>query len=439
MLFRANSRRLKRLASEQDVRLYAVPWRELLSDIFAWLLIGAGISGAYLLRLGAPGLTGFKILLGSLAFGLLGGMLHFISMERRIIEFFREAKGKSAVVNPKRTVSVTTKMLFFTVSVLFLMAVMVLLMVFMDVNFLLNHKDLLGPEIYMGVFKEILFAFVVLLILSAAILRNYSKNLKAMLTLQLRTMEDIRKGDYSHEVSVVSNDEFGLIAAETNAMLSGLKERDFCQVSFGMYMTPEVSDRILKGEVALEGELRDATILFCDLRGYTPFVEKRDPKEVVRFLNAYFSEMEQAIRNHEGIVLQYIGDEIEAVFGAPAELADHPGKAVQAALEMRRRLEGLNAERVAAGEAPVAHGIGIHSGQVLAGSVGSPERLVYAMVGDTVNVASRIQSLNKKFGTDILISQSTKDRLVGDDIPVFSLGETLLKGKSEEVAIYKVP
>ena len=221
-------------------------------------------------------------------------------------------------------------------------------------------------------------------------------------------------------------------------MVTGLKEKDFCELSFGKYVTPEISDKILKGEISLEGELSEVTILFCDLRGYTSFVERKDPKDVVRFLNAYFTEMHSVIRRYNGIVLQYIGDEIEAVFGAPINEPNHPEMAILSALEMRKHLEDLNRKREEAGEDPVRHGIGIHTGVVLAGSVGSPKRLVYAMVGDTVNLASRIQNLNKKFGTDILISIATKELLRGKNFTFKSLGQTPIRGKREEIEIFSV-
>ncbi len=339
--------------------------------------------------------------------------------------------------SPRRILSVSGKMLFFVLTVLFFMVLVVLLMIFMDINYLLSHREL-GPDIYMGVFKEILFAFGVLLLLSLVILGRYSQNLRSLIARQLDVMSDISQGNYNTQVPVVSNDEFGLIAAKTNEMIRGLKERDFCQMSFGRYVTPEVSELILRGEVVLEGEQRNVTILFCDLRGYTPFVEEREPKEVVNFLNAYFSEMEEAIKGHKGIVLQYIGDEIEAVFGAPLDLPDHPDMAVLAALEMRQRLKALNEKRKAMGESSIEHGIGIHTGDVLAGSVGSPDRLIYAMVGDTVNIASRIQTMNKQFGTDILISGKTREVLKSKTLKLSSLGELTLKGKKEEVEIYKL-
>jgi adenylate cyclase len=436
-LFRRNTLKIRTPDSTQGVALYSLPWREFIADLAIWLLIGGFMAVFYVLHLQAPFLTGLKIFLGSVSFGLFGGMLCYLSAEKRIMDFLKEAKVVSGS-NPKKLLSVSKKMLFLVITVLFFMVIVMLLMFFMDLNYMLTHRNSLDPSIYYGVFKEILFAFVVLLLLSVSILGQYSRNLKATLALQLDVMEDIGRGNYDTRIPVVSNDEFGLIAAKTNEMISGLKEREACEISFGRYVTPEVSEKILKGEIPGEGELREATILFCDLRGYTTLVEESEPRAVVRFLNEYFTEMDKTIKEHKGIVLQYIGDEIEAVFGAPEDLPNHAEMAVMAALAMRRRLKELNNRRESMGRAPVAHGIGIHSGKVLAGSVGSPERLVYAMVGDTVNTASRIQDLNKTFGTDILLSQVTRDFMKGNDIPVSSLGKVALRGKSVEMELFKV-
>lgn len=437
-LFRRGIQKITNLGSGQNAAFYSLPKREFVGDFFSWLIIGLVMATIYLVHFQASFLTGAKVMLGCLSFGLFGGMLGFLSMEKKVMEFLIKL-NLDTVLTPKRILSVSSKMVFFMATVLGFMAVVVLLMVFMDINYLLTHKDSFGPDIYLGVFKEILFALVVVLSLSLLILGRYSQNLRSVLDLQLGVMEDISRGNYNTRLPVVSNDEFGLIAAKTNEMINGLKERDICQLSFGRYVSPEVSEKILRGEISSEGELNEVTILFCDLRGYTPFVEKKDPKDVVRFLNAYFSEMEQAIREYNGIVLQYIGDEIEAVFGSPIREPNHPEMAVMAALEMRKRLLRLNRKRRAEGEEPIKHGIGIHTGMVLAGSLGSPERLVYAMVGDAVNLGSRIQDLNKQFETDILISHTTKELLRHKAFDFVSLGKTAIRGRSEEIEVYKVP
>ena len=437
-LFNRHVRKIHHLGSSHNEAIYSLPWKEFLAELIIWLLIGLSIGILNTFYFHVPVLSGVKIFLGCIASGLFGGMLCFLLMEKRIMGFLGKMKAHAALIPKRRVLSVSGKMLFLMITVLLFMIVIILLMVFMDISYLLAHRDSISPGFFFGVFREILFAFAVLLLLSVVILGRYSQNLKAILSLQLEVMEDISKGNYNALVPVVTNDEFGLIAAKTNEMIKGLKEKDFCQLSFGRFVTPEVSDRILKGEVSLEGELRDVTILFCDLRGYTTFVEGREPREVVSFLNDYFSEMEQAIKQYKGIVLQFIGDEIEAVFGAPVDLPDHPEMAVMAALEMRKRLANLNEQRQSIGKNPIAHGIGIHTGSVLAGSVGSPDRLVYAMVGDTVNTASRIQAQNKTFGTDILISEKTMGFLKGKDFGLSSLGKRALKGKSEEIEIFKV-
>jgi adenylate cyclase len=134
-------------------------------------------------------------------------------------------------------------------------------------------------------------------------------------------------------------------------------------------------------------------------------------------------------------VLQYIGDEIEAVFGAPVYREDHPSLAVQAALEMEKRLRDFNKEVEGRGFPPLAHGIGIHTGEVVAANIGSPDRLSYALVGDTVNLASRVQDLNKEMGTEILITEATRAGL-RETLSLKALPAVRVKGKAQEIQIY---
>ena len=222
-------------------------------------------------------------------------------------------------------------------------------------------------------------------------------------------------------------------------MMIGLQERDYCRTSFEKYVSPEVSHKILKDDIAASGEKLDVTILFCDLRDYTTFAENRDPQEVVAFMNRYFAAMEPVIRTHGGVVIQFLGDEIEAVFGAPTPLEDHPDQAVKAAQEMQTGLHQLNHECQGKGIPPVRHGIGIHTGIVLAGNVGSAERVSYALVGDTVNLASRVQVLNKTCATNILVTRATYDRLQpATQTQLQRKGSYPIKGKSAEVEVYTI-
>jgi adenylate cyclase len=251
------------------------------------------------------------------------------------------------------------------------------------------------------------------------------------------SMARVERGDLDARAPVMSNDEIGAVADGFNRMLGGLKERDFVKDTFGKYVTREVRDEILAGRVGLEGEQREVTVLFSDLRDFTPWVEATEPREVVRDLNRYFGEMEAAIRTHGGLVLQFIGDEIEAVFGAPVPAPDHARRAVAAAVDMRDRLAALNAARLADGKPPLRHGIGVHTGTVLAGNIGSRDRLSYALVGDTVNLASRIQNLTKTAGAEILISATTCAALDGSAV-VKPLPAVRVKGRSAEVEVFAV-
>jgi len=193
----------------------------------------------------------------------------------------------------------------------------------------------------------------------------------------------------------------------------------------------------LSGRIPLDGEIKEVTVLFADIRNFTPMAEAIPPKEVVKIINSYFMEMADAIREQKGLVLEYIGDEIMAVFGAPAPVPDHRRLAVRAAINMRRRLKIVNQRLAQQGYAPLKHGIGIHTGEVLAANIGGGDRVSYSLVGDTVNLASRLQGLNKQFGTEIIISAQTLAG-IDKDIPVKQLPPTPIKGKTEKVDIFSV-
>ena len=262
-----------------------------------------------------------------------------------------------------------------------------------------------------------------------------SGNLTKPIQAIIRVLRDVQNGNFDSRIRVTSNDEIGYTGDVINEMNQGLKEGGFIKETFGKYVSEEVRDEILSGNIPLDGEMKNVTVLFADLRDFTPMVESLPPKEVVLSINTYFQEMAAAIRAHNGLVLQYIGDEIEAVFGAPLSRQDHAELAVRAAMDMTKKLASVNRDIESRGNPPLAHGIGIHSGPVLAANIGSPERLSYALVGDTVNLASRLQGLNKTLGTEMILSKSTFDRL-NDPFPVRRLPDTRVKGKDRPVEIY---
>jgi len=262
-----------------------------------------------------------------------------------------------------------------------------------------------------------------------------SSNLTRPLADITSVLQRISDGYFDDRVSVTSNDELGYVGDAVNEMATGLKDRAFIKETFGKYVSKEVRDEVLSRNIPLDGEVRDVSVLFADLRNFTPLVERTTPQQVVRIINRYFEEMEAAIRAQGGLVLQFIGDEIEAVFGAPIPLADHATKAMIAAMNMNDGLAAVNTVFADRGHSPLQHGIGIHSGKVVAANIGSPTRLSYALVGDTVNLASRLQDANKQHGTSIIISAETY-RCLSREFPLRGLPTTTLKGKSESVELY---
>ena len=268
--------------------------------------------------------------------------------------------------------------------------------------------------------------------LAAFVSRSVAEPLRDVET----AMAHVGAGDLDTHCAVVSNDEIGAVAEGFNRMVDGLRERERIRETFGKYVSPEVRDEILAGRASLDGQVREVTILFSDLRDFTPWVESHPPDEVVRDLNAYFTLMEGAIRAHGGLVVQFIGDEIEAVFGAPVPEPHHADRALAAAFDMRQRLAQWNGARRARGSVELKHGIGVHTGEVLAASIGSPDRLSYALVGDPVNLASRLQSLTKEVGGDLLVSGDTVRRL-REPVALEALPAVRVKGRTAEVEVYR--
>lgn len=261
------------------------------------------------------------------------------------------------------------------------------------------------------------------------------KNLKMPLQEIIRTMGRIKKGDFTARAKILTNDEIGFAGETLNAMAGGLSERELIKDTFGRYMDRRVRDEILNGNIPLDGEIKEATILFADLRDFTPLAAATQPKILVRILNGYLDEMSGCIQSHNGLVLQFIGDEIEAVFGAPIYEPDHTNSAIRAAIDMRDCLEKLNRRHKRMGFPALKHGIGIHTGKVLAANIGNRERTAYSLLGETVNMASRIQDLNKKFQTDILISQAAAQTVKGK-FPLVPMGSTPVKGFQTPVQVY---
>ncbi|MCP4129424.1 MAG: adenylate/guanylate cyclase domain-containing protein [bacterium] len=206
------------------------------------------------------------------------------------------------------------------------------------------------------------------------------------------------------------------------------------------FLSKEIVNSIDSGSITLElgGEEKTVTVLFADIRGFTRLSENRKPEEVVSLLNFYFSEMMGVIHSYGGMIDKLIGDAVMAVFGVPEEKTNDAVMAVKAAVSMQEHIVHVNEKLAAQGYPAISIGIALHTGVVIAGNIGSSERMDYTVIGDTVNVTSRIEGLNKKYGTSILMSEATHS-LVEGAVETRFLDETPIRGRKESIRVYTVP
>jgi len=272
---------------------------------------------------------------------------------------------------------------------------------------------------------------------SVAIIMLLSTHVHRALHALLAQMRLVQEGDLSGAWRPDSTDEFLELGHGFNQMLAGLRDREMIKETFGRFVSPAVAEAVLSGRIPLSGDRRQVSILFQDLRDFTAMAEQLDPAVLVALLNQFFTEMVAAVEAEDGVVKQFLGDGVMALFGAPAAAADHAERVVRAALGMVGRLVGLNARLRAQGLPPLRIGVGIHTGEVVAGQIGPDTRVEYGVVGDPVNVASRIEGMTKELQATILISEVTAAQLG----PGFHLGRSAVlpvKGKAQPVRVVEV-
>lgn len=216
-------------------------------------------------------------------------------------------------------------------------------------------------------------------------------------------------------------------------------ERKSVENLFGKFVSPQILEKLLKEKesISQKGQRKVMTVLFSDIRGFTALSEKNSPDDVISILNEYITEMVEVILSYNGTLDKYIGDAIMAFYNDPVELPDHPLKAVQTAISMREKLFALNKKWESQGIEPLKIGIGINTGEMIVGHMGSPRLVDYTVIGDNVNLTSRIESLTKEYNVDILISETTYNE-VKDSINAEYVDEVVVKGKTKAVKIYAV-
>lgn len=275
------------------------------------------------------------------------------------------------------------------------------------------------------------------LCLSLIITFLFAKTISLPIISLLAATVKISKGDFKVDIKAKTQDEIGVLTDHFIAMSQGLEEREKVKDAFGRFVNPTVVEMVLSKELKLGGDNKMCAIFFSDIRGFTSISEKLSPEEVVEFLNEYMTLMVNCIDLTFGIVDKFIGDAIMATWGAVDTLGNPAENAINAALMMRDSLIRFNRNRGGDKKPIIKIGCGMNYGPVIAGQIGSENRLEYTVIGDAVNLASRIEALNKPFGTDILISADMYEQ-VKDIYLVEKMKQIQVKGKEEPQTIFAV-
>lgn len=288
--------------------------------------------------------------------------------------------------------------------------------------------------------RQTLYITAAVLLLSVLAIWFFSKNVTRPVYKLVEASHRISNGEFELDIKATSSDEIGLLTESFVKMGQGLAERERVKETFGRFVNSQVAELALKGELKLGGTRRAATIFFSDIRSFTAISENLEPEAVVEFLNEYMTLMVECIEKTGGIVDKFIGDAIMAVWGAPITAGSEKLdalKSIEAMLLMRSELKKFNTGRGSSDKPIIKIGCGVNTGPCLAGQIGSTKRMEYTVIGDAVNIASRIESLNKPFATDILISENTYN-LVKDEVNVVPMPSVTVKGKSDPLSIFAV-
>ncbi len=301
-----------------------------------------------------------------------------------------------------------------------------------------SERVVLEPAAYVE--RQVYFITFVVLSLAIFVVSLLSLTITRPINRLVTITKEIARGNFSIPVArmVSTNDEVGTLAVSFDAMLAGLRERDKVKTLFNKFHGSSVTESLLASEnVATGGVRKKMVIFFSDIRGFTAISESSSPEQVVSMVNEYFTIMVRIILANHGIVDKFIGDAIMAIWGSPKSTDQDTFFAVKACLEMRQALAVLNEKRIARNEPPLMIGMGLHTGVAISGNIGSEERMEFTVIGDSVNMASRIEAATKAFGTDLLLSEAVAEE-VKDRFVLVSAGASKVKGKSEALKLFKV-
>lgn len=410
----------------------AQPRRQFVLDFGSFAAVGLALTLYDRLVYGFPVMSGIKALLGALTIGLFFAADSALARERQVA---REVlTGRELGAGADRPFSLTRKFVIVAVGIILLLGADLVFLMLRDVQQAFEQGSSAGVQPAIVTDSAMALAFFVPLTVN--LILAFARNLRLFLQYQQRALEEVSHGRLDVRVPIASSDEFATIARYTNQMIDSLKERERIRDLFGKLVSPAIGRRLLAdGALTLGGSRREVVVLFSDIRNFTRRTEGASPESVVADLNRYFGRMVEIVDAHHGVVDKFIGDGLMAIFGLerPEEGATDAARAANAMLEA---VEELNAQLAA----PIEIGIGVHAGEVVAGTIGAPNRLEFTFIGDTVNVAARLEGLTKELRASLVVSSSVRDALRGDPATWGwrECGPQAVKGRASAVMAYSL-
>jgi adenylate cyclase len=379
----------------------------------------AAIIAGSKVHLSAPGVALYIVALELLIIGM--GVFAYLLLEQALRPVVREI---AALLPARFAATRTTPSLGVK-----LLALLPAINIFTGMIVAAVSTNTLGLEARLAV--TVAVTLLVSLTLSLTLTLLFRQSLLTRLSDLQEAIARVDKGDYGARVQYLAGDELDEVGGRFNKMVEGLAEREMLQGALGSYVDAGVATRMLSEGAILQGREVDVTVLFLDIREFTWLAARSTPPEIVAYLDAFFDLVIPIVRKHHGHPNKLLGDGLLAVFGAPADLDRHADHALSAAREILiavwRRYQG-----------ELRIGLGLNSGDVVAGTIGGGGKLDYTLIGDAVNVAARIEALTKEIGDPLLITESTRRLLTGPLDKIAPRGSHRLKGKAGETSIFAV-
>jgi class 3 adenylate cyclase len=409
------------------------PRRQFLFDMSLYTLIAAGLFLIEFLGYMVPGVTASKLVIAVMTVGYFSSIDNALTRER--YWFKQHQLGDREPSNEMVFSSLSVRMsLFLTLTVFIAMSVTGVV-AYVDLRQLVTATPVSRDEIIQFFFLDLFFVFCIVLFLTMRLIYSFSQNLEHIFKMHLAILRNVEKGNLEQYMPVLTRDEFGLMAGHVNKLIDHLKDKEHLRMTLERIVSPSIMEKLLTTDdkTLKHGQEYDVAILFCDMREFTRFSENASAEDVIFFLNSYFSQMTNIVSAHHGIVNKFMGDAILAVYGLDSNTPNATDNAVNAALAI---IEHSNSLILPDGTS-IATGVGIHTGRVVAGTIGSEDRYEYTFIGDAVNTASRLDGLSKRLGYTLVISEDAFNELSPDMRVQFEdLGSQEVRGKKEPLHVY---